>query len=164
MSTHQFQMTYLRVFLSIQSNVSLFIQWITRSFTKALSCSVTGLNQPDSVQNNAASLVVNKVNLLRNYLHKQPSFKTFRFLLDLSALEKRSESRRLSAISTSSKLFSVYSTNGKRAGFVSKLPTSEARYQNRKELKVIPTTGTRWQEAVLSSQQRKVSLSQNGQL
>lgn len=164
MSTHQFQMTYLRVFLSIQSNVSLFIQWITRSFTKAHSCSVTGLTQPDSVQNIAAILAVNKTNLLRNYLPGCYLLRHFDFSW-ISQHWKRSESRRLSAISTSSKLFSVYSTNGKRAVFVSKQPTSEARYQNRTELKVIPTTATRWLEApVLSQQQGKVSLSQNRQL
>ena len=46
MSTHQFEMTCLGVFLSVLSNVSLFIQWITVSFTKAFSFPITGVNEP----------------------------------------------------------------------------------------------------------------------
>lgn len=90
-------MTYLRVFLSIQSNVSLFIQWITRSFTKAFSWSITRLNEPDSAQNYAASPVGNSA-IFPDELLTQVAFSaTLQFLLDLPAFAKRSESRRLSA-------------------------------------------------------------------
>lgn len=41
MSTHQFEMNYFGVFLSILSNASLFTQWITVSFTKAFSLLIT---------------------------------------------------------------------------------------------------------------------------
>ncbi|KAL9983816.1 hypothetical protein ACROYT_G006051 [Oculina patagonica] len=81
-------MTYLRVFLSIQSNVSLFIQWITRSFTKAFSRSTTRLNEPDSAQNNAASSVGSSAIFPEELVVQVAFFGTLKFLLDLPAFEK----------------------------------------------------------------------------
>ena len=128
MSTHQFKITWLGVLLSVRSNVSLFTQWITVSFTKAFSFTTGTPKKPGLARKKAEEHFIDatvcREKFLERYFYRGNNL-IFRAFFSLTEKVREQDSK---CLSPSSKLFTVYFTNGKRTGFLSKQPKSTARY------------------------------------